>query len=68
MPCNYTTKEPLYATGIVLLPRTRATAWVLGKQIRTKRKDGSVEGLVLERAVFADDPEGKRESELVIGQ
>ena len=49
------------------LLRTRITGWPLGKMISVKWKDGSLEGLVLERSVEGDNLEGKWESELLVG-
>ena len=49
------------------LLRTLITGWPLGKMISVKWKDGSLEGLVLERSVEGDNLEGKWESELLVG-
>lgn len=38
-----------------------------GKAVSVKWKDGPCEGPVLERSVYADNPEGKRESKMEIG-
>ena len=43
-----------------------ASVWPPGKRILVKRKDGSLEGLVPERSVEADNLEGKWESELLV--
>jgi hypothetical protein len=48
------------------LLRTRITGWPLGKMISVKWKDGSLEGLVLERSVYADNLEGEWVSELLL--
>ena len=46
--------------------RARLTGWPLGKTVRVKWKDGSLEGLVLERSVNADNLEGEWVSELLL--
>ena len=46
--------------------RARLTGWPLGKTVRVKWKDGSLEGLVLERSVNADNLEGEWISELLL--
>ena len=46
--------------------RTRITGWPLGKTVRVKWKDGSLEGLVPERSVNADNLEGEWVSELLL--
>ncbi len=51
--------------GLLLL-RTRITGWPLGKTVRIKWKDGSLEGLVLERSVNADNLEGEWVSKLLL--
>jgi hypothetical protein len=51
--------------GLLLL-RTRITGWPLGKTVQVKWKDGSLEGLVLERSVNADNLEGEWGSELLL--
>ena len=38
-----------------------------GETVSVKWKDGSHEGPALERTVYGDNLEGKRESELVVG-
>ena len=58
--------DPVFVGDGQLLLRTRITGWPLGKGIRVKWKDGSQEGLVLERSVEADNLEGKWESEMLI--
>ena len=58
--------DPVFVGDGQLLLRTRITGWPLGKGIRVKWKDGSREGLVLERSVDADNLEGKWESGLLI--
>ena len=58
--------DPVFVGSGQLLLRTRITGWPLGKGIRVKWKDGSQEGLVLERSVEADNLEGKWESGLLI--
>ncbi len=58
--------DPVFVGNGQLLLRTRITGWPLGKRIRVKWKDGSLEGLVMERSVEADNLEGKWESELII--
>ena len=58
--------DPVFVGDGQLLLRTRITGWPLGKGIRVKWKDGSRSGLVLERAVDADNLEGKWESGLLI--
>ena len=60
--------DPVFVGNRQMLLRTRITGWPLGKGIRVKWKDGSQEGLVLERSVDADNLEGKWESELLIGK
>ena len=59
--------EPVFTGEGLLLLRTPPVGWPLGKTVSVKWKDGSHEGPVLERAVYADNLEGKWESELVIG-
>ena len=58
--------DPVSVGSGQLLLRTRITGWPLGKTVRVKWKDGSREGLVLERSVEADNLEGKWESEMLI--
>ena len=58
--------DPVFVGSGQLLLRTRITGWPLGKGIRVKWKDGSQEGLVLERSVEADNLEGKWESEMLM--
>ena len=58
--------DPVSVGSGQLLLRTRITGWPLGKTVRVKWKDGSREGLVLERSVDADNLEGKWESEMLI--
>ncbi len=58
--------DPVSVGNGQLLLRTRITGWPLGKGIRVKWKDGSQEGLVLERSVDADNLEGKWESEMLV--
>ena len=58
--------DPVFVGNRQMLLRTRITGWPLGKGIRVKWKDGSQEGLVLERSVEADNLEGKWESEMLI--
>ncbi len=58
--------DPVFLGSGQLLLRTRITGWPLGKGIRVKWKDGSQEGLVLERSVEADNLEGKWESEMLV--
>ncbi|MBR3428926.1 MAG: hypothetical protein IKG87_02390 [Clostridia bacterium] len=58
--------DPVFVGNRQLLLRTRITGWPLGKAVRIKWKDGSQEGLVLERSVEADNLEGKWESEMLI--
>ena len=57
---------PIFVREKRMLLRTRITGWPLGKMIRVKGKDGSREGLVLERSVDADNLEGKWESEILV--
>ena len=57
--------DPVFVGKGQMLLRTRITGWPPGKMIRVKGKDGSPEGLVLERSVDADNLEGKWESELL---
>ena len=59
--------EPVFTGNGLLLLRTPPVGWPLGKTVSVKWKDGSHEGSVLERAVYADNLEGKWESELVVG-
>ena len=59
--------EPVFTGEGLLLLRTPPVGWPLGKTVSVKWKDGSHEGPVLERAVYADNLEGKWESELVVG-
>lgn len=59
--------EPVFTGNGLLLLRTPPVGWPLGKTVSVKWKDGSHEGPVLERAVYADNLEGKWQSELVIG-
>ena len=59
-------EAPVKAGEGLLLLRTRITGWPLGKRIRVKWKDGSLEGLVLERSVNADNLEGEWISELLL--
>ena len=49
-----------------LLLRTRVTGWPLGKMISVKGKNGSAEGLVLERSVDADNTAGNWQSGLLV--
>ena len=58
--------DPVFVGNRQMLLRTRITGWPLGKGVRVKWKDGSQEGLVLERSVEADNLEGKWESEMLI--
>ena len=58
--------EPAPVGKGLLLLRTRITGWPLGKGIRIKGRDGSAEGLVLERSVNTDNLEGKWEAELLV--
>ena len=58
--------DPVFVGEGKMLLRTRITGWLLGKTVRVKWKDGSQEGLVLERSVDADNLEGEWESELLI--
>ena len=58
--------DPVFVGNRQLLLRTRITGWPLGKAVRVRWKDGSQEGLVLERSVDADNLEGKWESELLV--
>ena len=58
--------DPVFIGNGQMLLRTRITGWPLGKTVRVKWKDGSREGLVLERSVEADNLEGKWESEMLI--
>ena len=58
--------DPVFVGNRQLLLRTRITGWPLGKAVRVKWKDGSQEGLVLERSVDADNLEGKWESEILV--
>ena len=58
--------DPVSVGSGQLLLRTRITGWPLGKGVRIKWKDGSREGLVLERSVEADNLEGKWESEMLV--
>ena len=59
-------EAPVKAVEGLLLLRTRITGWPLGKTVRVKWKDGSLEGLVLERSVDADNLEGEWISELLL--
>ena len=59
--------EPVFTGNGLLLLRTPPVGWPLGKTVSVKWKDGSHAGTVLERAVYADNLEGKWESELVVG-
>ena len=59
-------RPALKRKGSLLLLRTRVTGWPLGKMISVKGKDGSAEGLVLERSVDADNMEGNWHSELLV--
>ena len=59
-------EAPVKAGEGLLLLRTRITGWPLGKTVRVKWKDGSSEGLVLERSVNADNLEGEWVSELLL--
>ena len=58
---------PVFTGNGLLLVRTPPVGWPLGKTVSVKWKDGSHAGTVLERAIYADNLEGKWESELVIG-
>ena len=58
--------DPVFVGNRQLLLRTRITGWPLGKVVRVRWKDGSQEGLVLERSVDADNLEGKWESEMLM--
>ncbi len=58
--------EPVAVGDGLLLLRTRVTGWPLGKMISVKWKDGSAEGLVLERSVDADTAEGNWQCELLM--
>ena len=58
--------DPVFVGNRQMLLRTRITGWPLGKTVRVKWKDGSREGLVLERSVNADNLEGKWESEMLV--
>ena len=58
--------DPVFVGNRQMLLRTRITGWPLGKGVRVKWKDGSQEGLVLERSVNADNLEGKWESEMLV--
>jgi hypothetical protein len=58
--------DPVFVGSRQMLLRTRITGWPLGKAVRVKWKDGSQEGLVLERSVSADNLEGEWKSELLM--
>ena len=60
------TDDPEPAGNGLLLLRTRPAGWLPGKQASVKWKDGSAEGLVLERSVDADNMDGNWRSELVL--
>lgn len=59
-------EDPVFVGKNLLLLRTGITGWPLGKQVSVKWKNGSAEGLVRERAVEADNLEGKWQSELLL--
>lgn len=58
--------DPVPAGNGLLVLRTRPAGWPLGKQAAIQWKDGSAEGLILERSVDADNMEGNWRSELVL--
>ena len=58
--------KPVAVGDGLLLLRTRVTGWPLGKMISVKWKNGSAEGLVLERSVDADTAEGNWQCELLM--
>ena len=57
---------PVRAGERYLLLRTKVTGWPLGKSVSVSWKGETVQGLVTERAVEADNTEGNWQSELVL--
>ena len=58
-------EEPAFTGGGLMLLRTKMAGWPLGAGIEVKWKDGSAEGLVLERFIDADNLEGNWRCELL---
>ena len=58
-------EEPAFTGGGLMLLRTKMAGWPLGAGIEVKWKDGSAEGLVLERFIDADNMEGNWRCELL---
>ena len=56
---------PSFTDGQMIL-RTAVTGWPIGEKVSVKWKDGSAEGLVVERRVEADTMNGRWETVLVI--
>lgn len=59
-------EDPVFTGGGLLLLRTKMAGWPLGTGLRVKWKDGSAEGLVLERLIDADNLEGNWRCELLV--
>ena len=57
---------PVRAGNGLLLLRTKVTGWLPGKRVSVKWDGETAEGLVTERAVDADNTEGKWQSEMVL--
>ena len=56
---------PSFTDGMMIL-RTTVTGWPVGGKVSVKWKNGSAEGLVVERRVDANTMNGKWESTLII--
>ena len=57
--------EPSFTDGQMIL-RTTVTGWPVGEKASVKWKDGSAEGLVMERRIDADTMNGKWENTLIV--
>ena len=57
---------PVRAGGRYLLLRTKVIGWPLGKSVSVSWKGETVQGLVTERGIEADNTEGNWQSELVL--
>ncbi len=50
----------------LLILRTKVTGWPLGKKVSVTWKGKTMEGLVMERSIDADNTEGKWQAELIL--
>lgn len=58
--------EPVLAGDRLAILRTRVIGWPLGKRVSVLWKGQTVEGLVIERSVDADNMEGNWQTELLV--